>query len=776
MYKDLEKVGFRTPRPDDSCVNLYSINNANGTPRWIWNSENPKPDFLRFYAITTLRSRLFSIAIRFMFFLKLQHLVFKRKSIKASRDKNHILTTFTQKHFALFAGTMGPNRKLILFVNDHFIKIGLNASSSESVNIECERFQNLSRGVFLDIPECRPISDGIVAYSDLGKNGKRSNIFSKLHVASLAELYSQNPSVSMIFKESEIFQTSVNHLASKERIPNEYIPVNIIEKLRLLSENISQNRFTFHWTHRDFTPWNCYTSCEKIKLYDFELAHPQLPFGYDAFHFVLQQGVLVDHFCWTQLKPLLKAAFEELKEVAGTGQESFDEHLKAYLFINTAFHIDLYNRQDKWHEQIHWLLNTWNDALSDVLQNESDQRALLIGDVFDFLHNVHYAAVKFPNIPPRTLSENTDIDLLVCQKTAKNLHKYLDNHSLVKKVKWQAQSKMMHLLVVLHNDQLLALDLIWQLRVKALEFMDVKLAINEAVKNDFGVKILSQKHTRTYLYYFYGLNDSFIPEKYHSLFEDTPLKKLDFQEVKNQIKNSPSNKGFSALKNIWFYLSDILSAFLFQNGMVITFSGVDGAGKSTIIEHTKKEIEKKFRKKVIVIRHRPSLLPILSAIILGKQKAEQKAENTLPRQGTNKSVLSSLLRFGYYYSDYLFGQLYIYLKHVLRGEIVLYDRYYFDFIHDSLRSNIHLPKWLTKAGYIFIIKPHLNFFLYADSETILNRKQELDAEAITHLTNDYLDLFKELDRKTKGRYFPVENLLIQDTMAFIVSKTQTQII
>lgn len=776
MIKELEKVGLTNTCANNNCIKLYFINNPNGSPRWVWNAQNPKPDFLRFYAVSSFRSLLFSLAVKVIFFLKLQHLIFRKNCIKVSQNNQHVLKTFTDRHFALFTGTPGPNRKLVLFANNQFIKIGLHETSIELLNNESKNLRNLVWGEFLEAPKCMQISDEIIALSNIGKNGKRTTEFTKTHAAALSELYQQKPSTHLTFSASEIYQKSKQQLEILTGISSASIPSHLIEKLYLLGEHVAQKRLTFNWAHRDFTPWNCFESNKKIKIYDFELAHPELPFGFDAFHFVMQQGILVDHLSWHQIKPLLKAAFTKLKEATASVNESFEDYLQAYLLINTCYHIDLYSRQGQWHEQIHWLLNTWNDALSDLLQNHEKHRALIIGDIFDFLHNANYAAIKFPNIQPKTLCQHADIDLLVSQKTANNLYSYLKKHSLVKKAQLHNQSKMMSLLIVLHNDQLLALDLIWQLKVKALDFMDVKLAIQEAEKNDFGIKVLNQKHTLEYLRSFYGLNGSTIPEKYHSLFESNSAEKIDYLEIKRKVKNMPANKGFTAWANIFYYITDIARQFLFQKGMVITFSGVDGAGKSTVINHTKKELEKRFRKKVVVIRHRPSLLPILSAITQGKQKAEEKATTTLPRQGQNKNLISSLLRFGYYYTDYLLGQYYVYAKHVLRGEIVLYDRYYFDFINDSLRSNIRLPRWFTKAGYQFLLKPRLNFFLYADAETILSRKKELDEKAITSLTEDYLGLFIELDKNTKGRYFPIENLQLHETLTFITSKTQTQLI
>lgn len=206
-------------------------------------------------------------------------------------------------------------------------------------------------------------------------------------------------------------------------------------------------------------------------------------------------------------------------------------------------------------------------------------------------------------------------------------------------------------------------------------------------------------------------------------------------------------------------------------GLIVTFSGVDGAGKSTIIEHTKLELEKRFRKKVVVIRHRPSILPIISAITHGKAAAEQRSMQSLPRQGNNKSFISSFARFMYYYTDYFFGQFIIYFKYVFRGHVVLYDRYYFDFINDSVRSNIRLPKWFLNLGYRFLISPNINIFLYADAATILKRKQELEEATIKSLTKSYLELFAELSaREKRATYMPIENIDLDQTMGLITDK------
>lgn len=200
---------------------------------------------------------------------------------------------------------------------------------------------------------------------------------------------------------------------------------------------------------------------------------------------------------------------------------------------------------------------------------------------------------------------------------------------------------------------------------------------------------------------------------------------------------------------------------------IITFSGVDGAGKTTILTKVKELLEEKYKKEVIVIRHRPSILPILSAIKHGKKEAEKKTMEVLPRTGKNKSSLSSFIRFAYYLVDYIFGQFILYFKYTRKGTIIIYDRYYFDFINDARRTNIDLKEGFVKFFYKFVFKPKLNIFLYASPEVILSRKQEMDEKSIIELTDKYKSLFNEFNTKYNQEYLAIENIDIDETMTII---------
>jgi thymidylate kinase len=209
---------------------------------------------------------------------------------------------------------------------------------------------------------------------------------------------------------------------------------------------------------------------------------------------------------------------------------------------------------------------------------------------------------------------------------------------------------------------------------------------------------------------------------------------------------------------------------LFKNikqSKVITFSGVDGAGKTTILTEIKNILEEKYNKKVVVIRHRPSILPILSAIKHGKKEAEKKTMEVLPRTGGNSSFISSLVRFTYYLLDYIFGQWILFFRHSLKGDIIIYDRYYFDFINDGRRTNIQLNEKFIKFFYRFVFKPEINIFLYAKSEVILSRKQEMDEKSIVELTAKYKTLFESFSEKNIEKYECIENLDKEKTLQII---------
>ncbi len=411
---------------------------------------------------------------------------------------------------------------------------------------------------------------------------------------------------------------------------------------------------------------------------------------------------------------------------------------------------------------------------------------------------LRYVFLKYIAVSADQIAENSDLDLLIDRKQLYRFLEIIRAGSRINRIHIHQKSFVTFVSVYFEDQSYLELDLINRFDRKGIIFMDSEEVLEHATTNKEGIKVPFTGHHFEYIMLFYMLNGSKTDDKYIQYFAtytfeerakifayvrpkyDLIINTLDEllitnhriqEEVMEEIRSYPVNRGFRKLRNRIRYLRDLLSDFLNNRGITITFSGVDGSGKSTVLEEVKNILQKKYRQKIVVIRHRPSLFPILSALLYGKKRAEAKAQSILPRQGTNRNIVTSFFRFLYYYTDYVIGQFYVYIRYTLRGYTVLYDRYYFDFIIDARRSNISLGRNFIRMGYNFIFKPDVNFFLYAEPEIIHQRKQELDLQDIRQLTDDYQKLFSELGKNNKKRkYISINNVDLNKTLNIVMNE------
>jgi len=410
------------------------------------------------------------------------------------------------------------------------------------------------------------------------------------------------------------------------------------------------------------------------------------------------------------------------------------------------------------------------------------QKNEFIRSLFSLLEKEEYLLLKWWGQNVTQLPIETDLDILVRPTCLPFIEQLVSQNPTIKGYQKETQIGVCHYYLFFEEGSYLQIDLLTKFIRKNIIYLSTE-EVFQTSRTINGIRTYSLEKLFDHVLLFNFLNNQGVPPKYKTLFEGLSsatqsniLNHLStkynilFQDisdfifnktVKTTLKKHISGYKENRLKN------RILHGFKFVNflwrslkvkqGKIITFSGVDGAGKSTILEATLNLLESKFRKQVVVLRHRPSLLPILSAWKYGKQEAEQRSVGRLPRQGNNSSTLSSTIRFFYYYIDYLIGQFYVWSKYLVRGKIVLYDRYYYDFIIDGKRSNITLPSSFPKYLFHFLQKPTLNFFLYADAPTILKRKKELSSKDIVALTASYHALFQEFSKKYNGKYIPIEN-------------------
>ena len=410
-------------------------------------------------------------------------------------------------------------------------------------------------------------------------------------------------------------------------------------------------------------------------------------------------------------------------------------------------------------------------------------RTKFIRSLFQYLSQKDYLWLKAILSSPEHTGPDSDIDLFVKKQDVKDIVKYITSYRLVNNYYIVDKGSVFFLHLTFSDHTHLKLDLLTSLvRKQWLYLEEFRLFNNRIWRGD--IATYTTEVLLEHVLLFNILNYSGMPEKYIRYFGKMPKpmqmkliqnfnKKYNtaftsFEEMatyngsdRNHIihalKRMPGNNLIKRTKRFLGYLKQRFVSINGPTNSVITFSGVDGAGKTTILNDLKKVLTSHYHKKVVVLRHRPSLLPILSAWTKGKKAAEEKAANELPRQGTNRSRISSMLRFAYYFTDFILGRFYIYLRYTLPGYTIIYDRYYFDFIVDSKRSNINLGEALPKWLYRFIMKPDVNIFLYADPEVILRRKKELPPKDIADMTTRYKSVFRDFSKRYQGRYLCIEN-------------------
>lgn len=192
--------------------------------------------------------------------------------------------------------------------------------------------------------------------------------------------------------------------------------------------------------------------------------------------------------------------------------------------------------------------------------------------------------------------------------------------------------------------------------------------------------------------------------------------------------------------------------------MLITFSGMDGSGKSTLIAHLKDSLEQENRKVAVShMNYDVGLYSLLRSLVRkGAKRADQAPENHGPRdrafENSFKSKAAKLryllvwnkgFRFAIYPLDVLIFLGYrLYIEKV-NHQVLIMDRYFYDTLVDltgaqrTLRTR--LLSWLIPA-------PNLSVYLDCNPENAFVRKQEYSIDYLKGRRISYLKLIANLPR------------------------------
>jgi hypothetical protein len=132
---------------------------------------------------------------------------------------------------------------------------------------------------------------------------------------------------------------------------------------------------------------------------------------------------------------------------------------------------------------------------------------------------------------------------------------------------------------------------------------------------------------------------------------------------------------------------------------------------------------------------RPYLLPPPRKLLSPARWKEPEAPNYDPHSLPPKGVVGSIARFVYYLSDYVLGYFPKALWPKIRTHLVVFERYYYDFLIDTRRFRLAIPSWLPVFFLPLVPKGDILFVLTGPAEVLYRRKKEIPLEEIRRQLN-----------------------------------------
>lgn len=209
-------------------------------------------------------------------------------------------------------------------------------------------------------------------------------------------------------------------------------------------------------------------------------------------------------------------------------------------------------------------------------------------------------------------------------------------------------------------------------------------------------------------------------------------------------------------KKILKSLYCIVSRIVKPSGKCLAFCGLDGAGKTTILDELNSIFVNLLKqKKVYYAYWRPFVIPEIRELF-GMQNSKsgialnkQKSRTIIVNESKPKNPFISLLKLNYYCLDYMLAPL-KYGGIRSRGGMILFDRHYIDMIVHPQRFEMKIPQSLLLFFYYLIPKADFTFFLYCTPEEIHQRKQEFSKGEIT----EQIELYNNVGKKIKN-FIPI---------------------
>lgn len=252
--------------------------------------------------------------------------------------------------------------------------------------------------------------------------------------------------------------------------------------------------------------------------------------------------------------------------------------------------------------------------------------------------------------------------------------------------------------------------------------------LNDA-KYDLYLKNIITNNTNSTL----SILNEFIGEKhatrqYESILLQTPSA-IPFYSF---LITSWKRNGLVILGNLAFYLIKKINLILFNKSQSIAFLGVDGAGKTTLINALNQKLQG-IAPRIIHAHFIPAL----------PWKKQVNSNNILnnPHEKPFRGYILSSIKLGYLWLRYMLAD----FKISTVPSLYLYDRYIYDIIVDKKRYRYNGPsKDLSSFLLKLFPKPVSVIYLDISAELAYSRKQEVSKPEINRQIGAYCELISLL--------------------------------
>jgi len=363
--------------------NFLYINNPDGTIRWIIPTNQNQPYFLHLYNGSGWRGFLINNFYKIGFKLGLKKLICNGSFEVVGAIE------MPKGNYAIFTGTKGENRKVIIASGapnqpNGYLKIPLKGKAKRLTETEGTILKQLEKYSFktLQIPKSKFEKGGVWVANVQPKKYRNATEIEPIHLNALTELFEET---NRLQKLSDIpawqeIKSDVESISTSD-IQNNLSPSKVLKMkglLHQLKDQFSdQTLISMGQGHGDFTPWNMFLSQEKLHLFDWELSE-RLPALYDLFHFVFQTGILVKKQTYSEIKTTIDEIVkqEAMQVFIQKNKIDVEQVYQFYLLRNCSYYLKRYVKQKDLHEQAHWLVDCWLEAMfkkSDSTKNKSSK-------------------------------------------------------------------------------------------------------------------------------------------------------------------------------------------------------------------------------------------------------------------------------------------------------------------------------------------------------------------------------------------------------------------